>query len=159
MTSYYNQHQDHQPAITVKLPEPTVDPVVLTRAAKRLLPQILVGAKYARAGVVVMDLQPWAMQETFDPYISAHEAKQIGPLIQQIRSEHGVKSIGLGVAGLQQGPAWEMRSEMMSPGTRRFGKNCSPSNPSKRGVGICHGPGCLVLLPFQELRLRFELAS
>ncbi|MGO3394422.1 MULTISPECIES: DinB/UmuC family translesion DNA polymerase [Glutamicibacter] len=51
MTSYYNQHQDHQPAITVKLPEPTVDPVVLTRAAKRLLPQILVGAKYARAGV------------------------------------------------------------------------------------------------------------
>ncbi|WP_159613921.1 Y-family DNA polymerase [Glutamicibacter sp. JC586] len=115
MTSYYNQHQDHQPAITVKLPGPTADPVVLTRAAKQLLPQILVGVKYARAGVVVMDLQPWAMQETFDPFISAHEAKQIGPLIQQIRSEHGVKSIGLGAAGLQQGPAWEMRREMMSP--------------------------------------------
>ncbi|MGP5265239.1 Y-family DNA polymerase, partial [Glutamicibacter arilaitensis] len=95
MTSYYNQHQDHQPAITVKLPGPTADPVVLTRAAKQLLPQILVGVKYARAGVVVMDLQPLAMQETFDPFVSAHEAKQIGPLIQQIRSEHGVKSIGL----------------------------------------------------------------
>lgn len=106
MTSYYNQHQDHQPAITVKLPGPTADPVVLTRAAKQLLPQILVGVKYARAGVVVMDLQPLAMQETFDPFVSAHEAKQIGPLIQQIRSEHGVKSIGLGAAGLQQGPAW-----------------------------------------------------
>ncbi|CBQ74044.1 UmuC-like protein (plasmid) [Glutamicibacter arilaitensis Re117] len=115
MTSYYNQHQDHQPAITVKLPGPTADPVVLTRAAKQLLPQILIGVKYARAGVVVMDLQPCAMQETFDPFISAHEAKQIGPLIQQIRSEHGVKSIGLGRAGLQQGPAWEMRREMMSP--------------------------------------------
>lgn len=115
MTSYYNQHQDHQPAITVKLPGPTADPVVLTRAAKQLLPQILVGVKYARAGVVVMDLQPLAMQETFDPFVSAHEAKQIGPLIQQIRSEHGVKSIGLGVAGLQQGPAWEMKREMMSP--------------------------------------------
>ncbi|MFK0085451.1 Y-family DNA polymerase [Glutamicibacter sp. NPDC090743] len=115
MTSYYNQHQDHQPAITVKLPGPTADPLVLTRAAKQLLPQILVGVKYARAGVVVMDLQPWAMQETFDPFVSAHEAKQIGPLIQQIRSEHGVKSIGLGLAGLQQGPAWEMRREMMSP--------------------------------------------
>ena len=115
MTSYYNQHQDHQPAITVKLPGPTADPVVLTRAAKQLLPQILVGVKYARAGVVVTDLQPWAMQETFDPFVSAHEAKQIGPLIQQIRSEHGVKSIGLGRAGLQQGPAWEMRREMMSP--------------------------------------------
>ncbi|GGM01096.1 Y-family DNA polymerase [Glutamicibacter protophormiae] len=115
MTSYYNQHQDHQPAITVKLPGPTADPVMLTRAAKQLLPQILVGVKYARAGVVVMDLQPLAMQETFDPFVSAHEAKQIGPLIQQIRSEHGVKSIGLGRAGLQQGPAWEMRREMMSP--------------------------------------------
>ncbi len=115
MTSYYNQHQDHQPAITVKLPGSTADPVVLTRAAKQLLPQILVGVKYARAGVVVMDLQPLAMQETFDPFVSAHEAKQIGPLIQQIRSEHGVKSIGLGRAGLQRGPAWEMRRGMMSP--------------------------------------------
>ncbi|MGJ3405244.1 Y-family DNA polymerase [Glutamicibacter sp. Je.9.36] len=115
MTSYYNQHQDHQPAITMKLPGPTADPVVLTRAAKQLLPQILVGVKYARAGVVLMDLQPLAMQETFDPFVSAHEAKQIGPLIQQIRSEHGVKSIGLGRAGLQRGPAWEMRREMMSP--------------------------------------------
>ncbi|MHA6969368.1 Y-family DNA polymerase (plasmid) [Glutamicibacter bergerei] len=115
MTSYYNQHQDHQPTITVKLPGPSADPVVLTKAAKQLLPQILVGVKYARAGVVVMDLQPTAMQETFDPFVSAHEAKQIGPLIAQIRAECGVKSIGLGAAGLQRGPAWEMRREMMSP--------------------------------------------
>ncbi|MGP5024492.1 hypothetical protein ACTXI4_04765 [Glutamicibacter ardleyensis] len=64
--------------------------------------------KYARAGVVVMDLVPLAMQETFEPFVSAHEAKQIGPLIQQIRSEHGVKAIGLVAAGLQQGPAWQM---------------------------------------------------
>lgn len=115
MTSHYNQSQDHQPAITVKLPGPSADPVMLTKAAKQLLPQILVGVKYARAGVVVMDLQPVAMQDTFEPFISSHESKQIGPLIQQIRSEHGVKSIGLGRAGLQQGPAWEMRREMMSP--------------------------------------------
>jgi len=115
MTSYYNQHQDHQPAITVKLPGPSADPVVLTKAAKQLLPQILVGVKYARAGVVVMDLQPTAMQETFEPFVAAHEAKQIGPLIAQIRSEHGVKAIGLGAAGLAQGPAWQMRREMMSP--------------------------------------------
>lgn len=59
--------------------------------------------------------KPLAVQETFDPFVSAHEAKQIGPLIQQIRSEHGVKSIGLGRGSLQQGPAWEMRREMMSP--------------------------------------------
>ncbi|GAA2942797.1 DUF4113 domain-containing protein [Glutamicibacter bergerei] len=36
-------------------------------------------------------------------------------MIAQIRSHHGVKSIGLGTAVLQQGPAWQMRREMMSP--------------------------------------------
>ena len=58
MTSHFNQHQDHQPAVTIKLPGPTADPLVLTKAAKQLLPSILVGVKYARAGIVVMDLQP-----------------------------------------------------------------------------------------------------
>lgn len=115
MTSYYNQNQDHQPAVTVKLPGPSADPVVLTKAAKQLLPQVLVGVKYARAGVMVMDLRPMAMQETFEPFVSAHEARNIGSLLQQIRSDHGVKSIGLGAAGLQSGPSWEMRREMMSP--------------------------------------------
>ncbi|MCS3494473.1 DNA polymerase V [Arthrobacter sp. JUb119] len=115
MTSYYNQQQNYQPAITVKLPGPTSDPVVLTKAAKELLPQILVGVRYARAGVVLTDLRPAAMQETFEPFVSAHEQKQIGSLVEQIRREHGVKSIGLGLAGLQQGPAWEMKREMMSP--------------------------------------------
>lgn len=115
MTSHFNQHQDHQPAVTIKLPGPTADPLVLTKAAKQLLPSILVGVKYARAGIVVMDLQPLAMQETFEPFISPHEAKNIGALVQQIRSAHGVKAVGLGRAGMKQGPSWEMRREMMSP--------------------------------------------
>ena len=115
MTSHFNQHQDHQPAVTIKLPGPTADPLVLTKAAKQLLPSILVGVKYARAGIVVMDLQPLAMQETFEPFISPHEAKNIGSLVQQIRSAHGVKAVGLGRAGMKQGPSWEMRREMMSP--------------------------------------------
>lgn len=115
MTSHYNQNQNHQPSVTIKLPGPTSDPVLLTRAAKQILPHILAGVKYARAGVVVMDLQPMAMQETFEPFISPHEAKNIGALVQQIRNEHGTKAIGLGQAGMKQGPAWEMRREMMSP--------------------------------------------
>ena len=71
----------------MKLPGPSAAPVVLTKAAKQLLPQILVGVKYARAGVVVMDLVPWAIQETFEPFVSAHEAKQICPLIAQFRTK------------------------------------------------------------------------
>lgn len=40
MTGHYNQHQDHQSEITVKLPEPTADPIGVTKAAKRLPPAL-----------------------------------------------------------------------------------------------------------------------
>lgn len=66
--------------MTIKLPGPTADPVVLTKAAKQLLPHILVGVKYTRAVVVLKDLPPMATQETFEPFVSPHEAKNIGRL-------------------------------------------------------------------------------
>src|SRR5699024_8775799 len=40
MTSYFNDDQSHQPAATVALPGYSADPVVLTKAAKQLLPKI-----------------------------------------------------------------------------------------------------------------------
>ncbi|MFF5794565.1 hypothetical protein ACFY5D_21185 [Paeniglutamicibacter sp. NPDC012692] len=58
MTSYYNTKDSHQPTVTVSLPGPTAEPLLLTREAKALLPKILEGVKYARAGVVVTDLLP-----------------------------------------------------------------------------------------------------
>src|SRR5699024_5632095 len=91
------------------------DPVVLTKAAKSLLPKIIPGVWYARAGIVVTELRPVGAHQMFDTFVSPHEAKQVGPLIEQIRSEHGTTSIGLGRAGLQQGPSWQMRRDMMSP--------------------------------------------
>lgn len=115
MTSHFNANQSHSPAVTVALPGPTSDPLLLTRAAKELLPRILDGVKYARAGVVVTDLRPVGAQPTFDPFINQHEAKEIGPLIQQIKQRHGVGAVGLGLAGLKAGPQWEMKREMMSP--------------------------------------------
>src|SRR5699024_8243922 len=115
MTSYFNDQQSHQPAVTVALPGYSADPVVLTKAAKALLPKIVEGVRYARAGIVVTDLRPSGVHDMFEEFVSPHEAKQIGPLIEQIRSEHGTTAIGLGRAGLQQGPAWQMRRDMMSP--------------------------------------------
>ncbi|PCC28478.1 hypothetical protein CIK76_11420 [Glutamicibacter sp. BW80] len=88
MTIHYNQSQSHRPALMLKLPCPTSYPVVLTKAAKALLLQVLVGVKYARNGVVLTDLRRAAMQETFDPFVSAHEQKQIGNIVEQIRNEH-----------------------------------------------------------------------
>src|SRR5699024_4564020 len=43
MTSYFNDDQSHQPAATVALPGYSADPVVLTKAAKTLLPKIVDG--------------------------------------------------------------------------------------------------------------------
>lgn len=115
MTSHFNQNQSHSPAVTVSLPGPTSDPLLLTRAAKQLLPQILDGVKYARAGVVVTDLRPVGAQQVFEPFINPHEAKDIGPLMQRIKQRHGAGAVGLGLAGMKQGPQWTMKREMMSP--------------------------------------------
>lgn len=115
MTSYFNEDQSHQPAVTVALPGYSADPVVLTKAAKQLLPKIRPGVRYARAGIVVTELRPVGAQPMFEEFVSPHEAKQIGPLLEQIKQEYGPAAIGLGRAGLRAGPAWQMRRNMMSP--------------------------------------------
>src|SRR5699024_6284465 len=56
MTSHFNDHQSHHPAVTVALPGYSSDPVVLTKTAKQLLPKIRHGVRYARAGIVVTEL-------------------------------------------------------------------------------------------------------
>lgn len=115
MTSYFNEDQTHHPAVTLSLSGYSADPVVLTKAAKSLLERIRPGTRYTRAGIVVTDLRPVGAQQMFDEFVSPHEAKAIGPLIEQIRSEQGNTAIGLGRAGFRQGPAWQMKRTMMSP--------------------------------------------
>ena len=115
MTSHFNDQQSHQPAITVALPGHSADPVVLAKAAKQLLPKIRHGVRYARAGIVVTELRPVGSQTMFAEFVSPHEAKHIGPLLEQIKDEHGPAAIGLGRAGLREGLAWQMRRNMMSP--------------------------------------------
>lgn len=115
MTSYYSPADTHAPSATVTLPAATADPMLLTRAAKALLPQLIEGTRYARAGIVVTDLHPAGQQPPFEIFSSPHEDKQIGPLIEQIRTRLDRPAIGLGRAGLKRPPAWQMRREMMSP--------------------------------------------
>ncbi|MDN6172322.1 MAG: hypothetical protein L0J06_05990 [Yaniella sp.] len=51
MTSNFNAEQSHQPSATVAMPVHSADPVVLTKAAKSLLPKITPGVRYAKAGI------------------------------------------------------------------------------------------------------------
>ena len=114
--SAFNDDQSHQPAVTVALAGYSADPVVLTKAAKALLSKLRPGTRYARAGIVVTELRHVGVQPMFEEFVSPHEAKQIGHLLEDIRREHGSAAIGLGRAGLRgDGPAWQMRRTMMSP--------------------------------------------
>src|SRR5699024_9902424 len=100
---------------TVALPGYSADPVVLTKAAKQLLPKIRPGTRYARAGIVVTDLRPVGAQPMFEEFVTPHEANQIGPLLEQIKPEPRPAAIGQGRAGLRYGPTCQMRPNMMSP--------------------------------------------
>lgn len=115
MTSHYAPVAHHGPSATVTIPAPTADPVLLTRAAKELLPRIHEGVPYARAGIVVTDLYKTGLQPVLEPFINAHEDRQIGPLIESVKQKIDGAAIGLGRAGLRAGPQWQMRREMMSP--------------------------------------------
>src|SRR5699024_12353266 len=58
MTSYFNEEQSHQPSVTVSLSAHTADPVVLTKAARALLPKISPGTRYAKDGINVTEQRP-----------------------------------------------------------------------------------------------------
>ena len=89
--------------------------LVLTKAAKNLLAKIRTDVRYTRAGIVVTDLRSVGAQPMFEEFVSPHEAKQIGTLLEAVRREHGPAAIGLGRAGFKQGPAWQMKHNMISP--------------------------------------------
>ena len=115
MTSYFNPSQSHGPSVTVPLPWPTADPVLLTKATKKLLPLLHEGVRYARAGVMVTDLRTSGLEPALNLFTDAHEDRRIGPLIEQIRTKTRQSAIGLGRAGMKAGQHWEMRRDMMSP--------------------------------------------
>lgn len=50
---------------------------------------------------MVTDLRPVGAPPMFDGFATPYEAKQIGPLLEQIKHEHS--------------PAWQMRHNVMSP--------------------------------------------
>jgi DNA polymerase V len=114
-TSYYNPQDTSYPSACIRLPMPTADPVLLTRAAHALLPQIQEGIKYAKAGIMVTDLRPSGNQPPLSPFENPHEERGIGPLLEDLARRYGRGSIGLGHAGIRGGPDWTMKRDMMSP--------------------------------------------
>ena len=114
-TSHFNAQATSFPSVCVPLPMPTADPVILTKAAHALLPAIIDGTRYARAGIMVTDLRPSGNQKPLEPFENPHEERHIGPLLEDITRRYGRGSIGLGHAGIRGGPDWTMKRAMRSP--------------------------------------------
>jgi DNA polymerase V len=114
-TSYYNAKDSSYPSACIRLPMPTADPVLLTKAAHALLTQVKEGTKYAKAGIMVTDLRPTGNQPPLPPFENAHEERGIGALLEDVSRRYGRGSIGLGHAGIKGGPEWSMKRDMMSP--------------------------------------------
>lgn len=115
MTSWHSTSRFDSPSVTLSLPVPTNDPVLLSRAAKALLPRITEGTRYIRAGITLTDLSPAGAQPTLDMLADPQQDSGLGPLLQRVREKAGTESIGIGRGGLRTAAAWEMRREMMSP--------------------------------------------
>lgn len=115
-TSHFNEQYSSFPAATVKLPAPTADPVVLTRAAVAALEgRITDAVPYSRAGVMLTGLVPAGAEPQLPVFATAHEEKQIGRLMGQVMDRFGSKAIGLGIAGLAEAPDWGMKRAALSP--------------------------------------------
>lgn len=104
------------PSITVKIPTPTADPVLLSKAAIAAMESELAeGIAYAKAAVILTDLSPAGAQPTFDEFVTVHERRRIGELLGQVKDKYGPASIGLGRAGMMAPPDWTMARNHSSP--------------------------------------------
>ncbi|MFI8411699.1 Y-family DNA polymerase [Paeniglutamicibacter gangotriensis] len=104
------------PAVTLKLPAPTQDPILLTRLAVGAMREIMVqGISYVRGGVVLSGLQPAPGQETFGIFAEETTETHVGDVLGAVKAKFGNKSIGLGSGGLAVEPGWSMKREYSSP--------------------------------------------
>lgn len=124
-TSYWTE-QTHYPHVQLRLPEPTADPVVLTRAAHALLEQIQDGTRYARAGIILTDLLPAGVHQPLAPFRRPHEEAGIAELVDSIQKKTGREALGLGHGGIRPGPEWRMRRARL---TRRATTHWSELTP------------------------------
>mgnify|MGYP001546892172 CR=1 FL=1 len=111
----YSAEQTRFPSQVVRLPFPTADPVELTRAAHRLLPQIEEGVRWARAGIMLTDLRTADVVQPLELFRHPHEEAGIATLIDKVQKKAGGQDLlGLGWGGMRPGPSWQMQRGMLS---------------------------------------------
>lgn len=114
-TSYFSGGVQSHPSVQIRLVAPTADPAVLTKAALELLDRADFSvARYARAGVMLMDLSPAGWHRALEPFEFAHERRGVVQVMEAINERFGESKIGLGYEGLAVSPSWHMKREVLS---------------------------------------------
>lgn len=114
-TSWHSQGPHHTPSVSVALPAATDDPIVIGQAAMALLQRLQHGTPYVRAGVVLTGLQPKSALTPLELFREDYEGRRTGETLDAITRKLGPRAIGVGLGGLRDAPAWNMRRNMLSP--------------------------------------------
>ncbi|KAB1661557.1 Y-family DNA polymerase [Pseudoclavibacter sp. CFCC 13796] len=105
----------HTAAAACEIVPRTADPALITRAATGLvLPRMLEGRRYVRAGVSLSDIAQADDQVPLDLFDADTPASRVCGLMDRVNDRLGRGAIGLGLAGLQTPPDWQMKREMLS---------------------------------------------
>lgn len=115
-TGHFSKDEYFAPSVTIELPNPTDDPIVLTRAVMAALePRLREGHKYARAGITLLGISPKVDHTYLDAFVPQFVELNLGELVDKVSRKYGSSSIGFGAAGFSAGHEWQMRRESLSP--------------------------------------------
>ncbi|WP_284982294.1 Y-family DNA polymerase [Arthrobacter sp. efr-133-TYG-118] len=106
----------HSAHVAVPLPNPSDDPITLTKAARALLPELfpVPGIRYARAGVVLTDLRAADGTQVLPLFQPEFEGRGVGQVLDAINRKLGGQAVGVGLGGLKTPQSWEMKRAMLS---------------------------------------------
>lgn len=123
-TGYYNtSEQSSRIHGTKHFPEPTNDPLIITKYAyEAVRDQIILGAPYARAGVILhglIDKDSYSPLDVFE----AHLDSGVADVLEEARQRFGNFRVGLGFGGIRAqgrfshdtGAHWSMKRAHLSP--------------------------------------------
>ncbi|NLA65724.1 MAG: Y-family DNA polymerase [Leucobacter sp.] len=113
-TAWYKEGPSHTPRVSVTLPVPTDDPVVIAKATLALTRHVHDATPYVRAGVVLTGLTRRDATIPLSLFRDDSQTRQLGATLDAITQRHGAGTIGVGLGGLRQRPAWDMRRDMLS---------------------------------------------
>ncbi|WP_416545727.1 Y-family DNA polymerase [Limnohabitans sp. DCL3] len=119
-SSFRKQDPQYSRSASIPLPSPTSDSAHITQAANAIIKRIYrPGFKYAKAGVMLMDLQPATRHQLtleFDETIPENRVRLMTAM-DQLNQRYGCGTLKLASAGAPRArKLWAMKQERMSTG-------------------------------------------